>query len=127
MVPDSYGLVLGLPGIRHYFVRIRILSSTKQKKRKNHHFYFLLLLFDFLSWKTDVNVPSKSKKKKNFEKKFVLLTACQSLTKKAGSGFGSRSVSQLNGSADQDPYPYQNVTDPQHCKTVINKKCIYYL
>jgi hypothetical protein len=31
----------------------------------------------------------------------------------AGSGAGS--VSQRYGSADPDPDPYQNVTDPQHC------------
>jgi hypothetical protein len=36
-----------------------------------------------------------------------------SLTKMAGSGAGA--VSQRCGSADPDPGPYQNVTDPQHC------------
>ncbi len=30
-----------------------------------------LLLFDFLSLKTDVNVTSKIKKQKNFEKKLI--------------------------------------------------------
>jgi hypothetical protein len=52
-------------------------------------------LFDFLSLKNDVNVPSKSN------------------TKKAGSGSGS--ISQRHGSADPYPDPHQNVMDPQHC------------
>jgi hypothetical protein len=46
------------------------------------------LLYDLLSLKNDVNVPSKSR-----------------------AGVGSGSVSQRYGSAD----PYKNVTDPQHC------------
>jgi hypothetical protein len=39
----------------------------------------------------------------------------------AGSGSASGSISQIHGSADQDPDPHQNVMDPQHCKQ-INKK-----
>jgi hypothetical protein len=27
----------------------------------------------------------------------------------------SGSISQMHGSADPDPDPHQNVTDPQHC------------
>ncbi len=37
-------------------------------------FYFFL---DFLSLKTDVNVPSKSNKQENFEKAYFLLASCQ--------------------------------------------------
>jgi hypothetical protein len=53
--------------------------------------------------KTDVNVPSKSKK--NYKKLF-LLASSQQLTKKAGSG----SLIQWYRSAD--PYPYQNAMNP---------------
>jgi hypothetical protein len=41
------------------------------------------------------------------------------MQKGVGSGVGSRSgegsISQRYGSWDPDPYPQQNVTDPQHC------------
>jgi hypothetical protein len=47
--------------------------------------------------KNDVNVPSK----RNMHKK-NLLASRGSLTKRAGLG--------------KDPYPYQNVTDPEHCQ-----------
>jgi hypothetical protein len=47
-------------------------------------------LFDFLSLKNDVNVPSKI----------------------AGSGSESGSISQKHGS--EDPDPPQNVMDPEH-------------
>jgi hypothetical protein len=64
-------------------------------------------LYDFLSLKNDVNVPSKSTGSNFFYK------LLPSLTKIAGAGAGSGSVSQRwYGSAD--PYPYQNFTDPQH-------------
>jgi hypothetical protein len=36
--------------------------------------------------KIDVNVPSKSKKQKYFEKKNILMASCQPLAKNAGSG-----------------------------------------
>ncbi len=68
----------------------------------------LWLLYDFLSLKNDVNVPSKSNKQKNI----FLLTSWRSLTKIAGSGSASGSISQGYGSADPDPY--QNFLDPQH-------------
>jgi hypothetical protein len=71
----------------------------------------LRLLFDFLSLKNDVNVPSKSNKQKNFAKKEFFVGVLK--VKIAGSG----SISQSHGSADsdQDPDPHQNVMDPQHC------------
>ncbi len=72
---------------------------------------FLNFFFDFLSVKTDVNVPSKSIRRKNLEKTLFLLPSCQPLLKKAGSR-ESGSVSQCYGYADPDPY--QHATDPQH-------------
>jgi hypothetical protein len=42
------------------------------------------------------------------------------VTKIAGSGSASGSISQRHGSADPDPGPdpHQNVMDPQHCSRV---------
>ncbi len=75
----------------------------------------LLLLFDFLSLKNDVNVPSKSNKQKKFKKIISFLLAYwRSMTKIAGSGSESGSIRQRHGSEDTDPDPYQNVLDPQH-------------
>jgi hypothetical protein len=65
---------------------------------------FLSLINDV----NDVNVPSKSNKKKNN----FLLISWRSLTKIAGSGSASGSISERYGSADPDPY--QNFMDPQH-------------
>jgi hypothetical protein len=60
-------------------------SINKQKKiKKNLDFY----LFYFLSMKTDVNVPSKSNKKKLTNKLF--LASCQQMTKKAVPGIRIR-------------------------------------
>jgi hypothetical protein len=36
------------------------------------------------------------------------------MTKIAGSGSESGSISQRHGSADPDPDPHQNVIDPEH-------------
>ncbi len=52
----------------------------------------LFILFDFLSLKKEVNVPSKSNKQKT--KISVLLASCRSMTKIAGSESGSGSISQ---------------------------------
>ncbi len=85
----------------------------------------LWLLFDFLSCKNYVNVPSKSNHQKNFLTKIsFLLASWRSMTKIAGSGsasgsgFESGSISQRHGSAypDPDPDPHQNVMDPLHCQ-----------
>ncbi len=72
-------------------------------------------LFDFLSLKNEINVPLKNKKQKNL-KKFCccLLPSWRSLTKIAGSGSASGSISQRHGSANADPDPRQNFMDPQH-------------
>jgi hypothetical protein len=65
-----------------------------EKSLKNLDFYYFFKLpFDFLSVKTDVNVPSKSNRQKIFEKTLILLPSCQPLMKKAGSR-ESGSVSQ---------------------------------
>ncbi len=71
----------------------------------------LWLLFDFLSLKNYVNVPSKRSEQKNFFEKLVFLASWRSMTKIAGSG----SINQRHGSADPDPDPdpHQNVMDPQ--------------
>jgi hypothetical protein len=70
--------------------------------------------------KNDVNQPLESNKKKNVEKKIVfsLLASLRSMTKLAGSGARSGCISKRHGSPDPDPY--QNVTDPQHCLSVLN-------
>ncbi len=78
---------------------------------------FLLLsdfLNDFLSLRTDVNVPTESNKQKKLEKNLFLLASWKSPTKRAGSG--SRTVNQVYGSKDPDQDPYQNVTDPEYCQ-----------
>jgi hypothetical protein len=63
-----------------------------------------------LSLKFDVNVPTVSNMQKNGER-FWLLASEMPLKKRAGSG----SVIQWYRSADPDPDPYENVTDPEHC------------
>jgi hypothetical protein len=63
------------------------------------------LLFDILSLKNEVYVPSKSNKQNTFIKLAFL-----ALTKIAGSG----SICQRHGSADPDPDLHYNVVDPQH-------------
>ncbi len=54
----------------------RILPSLNKKSKKNVDFYCFGLVHDFLSFKTDVNVPSKNKeqKTKNFFGSGKLLT-----------------------------------------------------
>ncbi len=76
-------------------IRIRILpSSTIKKWRKTLISTVLWLLYDFLSLKNDVNVPSKRNKHNN------LLASWRSLTKRTGSTSGS--VSHKYGT---DPLP----------------------
>jgi hypothetical protein len=43
---------------------IRILLSTCKNSKKNLDSYYFVTLFDFLSLKNDVKVPSKSNKQK---------------------------------------------------------------
>ncbi len=75
----------------------------------------LWLLFDFLSLKNDVNVPSKSNKRKFFYS--ILLASWKLMKKITGSGSRSGSISQRHGSADPDPY--QNATNLQYCFALI--------
>jgi hypothetical protein len=63
----------------------------------------------------NVNVPSKGSEKKILGKN-LFFVGILPLTKRAGSGAGSGTVSQWYGSSDPDPY--QNVTGPQHCLKV---------
>jgi hypothetical protein len=44
----------------------------------------------------------------------------------SASRFGSGSISQMHGSADPDPDPHQNVTDPQHWQEGISQKKLYF-
>jgi hypothetical protein len=46
-------------------------NQQAKKVRKTLIFTILMLLYDFLSIKTDINVPSISKKQKNFGKKHI--------------------------------------------------------
>ncbi len=76
---------------------LKLENSTKKT--------FLWILFDFLSLKTDVNVPSRKVIcKKLWKKTYFLLASCQPLRKKGRSG----SVRQWYGSAYPDDL-YQNV------------------
>ncbi len=68
------------------------------------------LLYNFLSLKTDVNVPSQRNKQKNLEKTYFLFASWKPMTKRAG----SRSGSHWYGSGDPDADPHQNVADPNH-------------
>ncbi len=81
----------------------------------------LWLLYEFLTLKNDVTVPSKRNKQKKIFFKNFLLTSSRSLTKIAGSTSTSGSISQRYGSANEDPDPFQNFMDPQtgqkHCQT----------
>ncbi len=63
-------------------IRIRILPSNK-KVWKNLIYTISWLLFDFLSVKNDINVPSKNNKQKTSCKNFVLSASCQLRTKKS--------------------------------------------
>jgi hypothetical protein len=81
-------------------IRILILLSTCKNDKKNRDSYYFVIVFDFLSWKNDVNVPSKSKEQKKSKKISFLLASCRSMTKKAGSGSESGSIGQRHGSMD---------------------------
>ncbi len=90
----------------------------------------LWLLLDFLSLKNYryINVPSKSNKQKNFFKISFLLASWRIMTKIAGSGSESGSISQRHGSALPDPDPHRNVRDPERRKIRLiagNAKCCH--
>ncbi len=81
--------------------------------RKNFISTLLWLLYDLLSLKNDVNVPSKSnKQKKTGEKFFFFFASWRLLTKRAGGSDPNQDP--LVRGTDPDLDPYQNVTDPEH-------------
>jgi hypothetical protein len=53
------------------WIRIRILLSSYKNNKKNLESYYFVTLFDFLSLKNNVNVPSKVTSRKNCVKKLV--------------------------------------------------------
>jgi hypothetical protein len=50
-----------------------LLSLSKDSKKNLDSYRFVTSLYDFLSLKNDVNVPSKSIKQKNLGKKLVFV------------------------------------------------------
>ncbi len=62
--------------IRYLFLRILDPDPSINKQRIEEKYWFLLFcdfFYDFLSMKTDVNVPSKRNKHKNFVKKLIFV------------------------------------------------------
>jgi hypothetical protein len=53
----------------------RIILSSCKNSKKNRDSYYFVTLFDFLSLKNDVNVASKSNKKKKLCQKISFLLA----------------------------------------------------
>ena len=104
--PDPYPLVRSMDPESGSFYQAKLVSISLIPT-------VLWLLFDFLSLKNDVNVPSKSNEQKNF----LLLFFCWPVTKIAGSGSEYGFISQRHGSAepDLDPDLHQYGMDPQHC------------
>ncbi len=82
-VADPNPYVFLPPGSGSRFISQRFGSGS----------YWFVISLLILSWKNDVNIPSKNKKQKNLEKKFFI--GVQSMTKVAGSG----SVPKCHGSA----------------------------
>jgi hypothetical protein len=60
-LPDTDPLVRGMDPDP---ARIRILLPSCKNNKKNLESYYFVTLFDFLSFKNNVNVPSKSNKQK---------------------------------------------------------------
>jgi hypothetical protein len=75
--------------------RIRILLSSSKIVRKTLIPTVFWLLYDILSLKNDVNVPSKRNKEKNFWKKITFLVVLKVTDEMVGS---SGSISQRYGS-----------------------------
>jgi hypothetical protein len=94
-----------------------------KNSKKNLDFLYFVTLFDFLSLKNDVNVPSKSNKQKNCVKNLFIAGMLKANDENSririqdpdpDPGSGSGSISQRYGSEDPDPDPPQNVMDPEH-------------
>ncbi len=93
------------------------VHQETKKLRKPTISSVLWLLNDFLSSKTDVNAPTKSKKQKSFFffKNYLFFVGILKAT-------GEKNMIQIHirirnrwyRSMETDPDPYQNVTDPEH-------------
>ncbi len=92
------------------WIQIRILPSTSTKRKKKLDFYYFVIFYWPLYLKTDVlymylqKVISKQTSKKHI---FSWHLVSQWQKNRSGSG-------QWYGSANPDPNPYENVTDPEH-------------
>jgi hypothetical protein len=108
-------LFLAVLRIRMFFRTVIIFYGSGSGSGSFHHQAkkliqrWFLLFNDFLSLKTDVNVPTESIKQKNKKKTYFLLASWKFLMK---SGSISGCLNQVYGS--KDPEPYQTVTDPEH-------------
>ncbi len=87
------------------WIRIRILLSSCKNSKKNLDSYHFVTLFDFLSLKNDVNVPSKSNTQKKLCKKLVFCWHLEGLWRKL-----------------QDPDPLVRGMDPR-IRIRITPKC----
>ncbi len=117
-IPDPGTQRHRIPDPQHYsririrLYEIRVLPSSSRNRQLEKSSF--LLFYDFFvtleSWslKTDVNVPSKSNKKKNRLKIYFLLPSWRFLTKRSwswtGSGTESGSVSLWYGSDSVPKY-----------------------
>ncbi len=70
--PDPNPHVFGPPGSGSISQRYGSGSSSCKNSKKNLDSYYFVTLFDFLSLKKDVNVPSKSNKQNFFKVSFLL-------------------------------------------------------
>jgi hypothetical protein len=70
-LPDPYPLIRGMDPDPALDPDPSILISSCKNNKKNLESYYLVTLFDFLSLKNNVNVPSKSNKQKKLCKKLV--------------------------------------------------------
>ncbi len=64
--PHSCIQCCGSGSVRFWTFRIRILRSSSKNIKKKLDFYCFGILYDFLSLKNEVSVPSKSKKNRKF-------------------------------------------------------------
>jgi hypothetical protein len=100
-------------GIYYSEVRItnRILPSSSKNSKKNLYFYCFVTSLWLFNFEDDVNVPSKIRSKKR--NKFFFVGVLKVTEERAKSGL----VSPRYGSTDPDTY--QNVTDPEYCRLVV--------
>ncbi len=90
---------------------IRILLSSCKNSTKNPDSWCFVTLFDFLSLKNDVNVPSKSISRKTVG---ILKVNDESSRIRIQDSDPNPNPDQLV--RGMDPDPHQNVMDPQHWK-----------